>query len=110
MLLQLPIRELHHDTDVWGPNPEAFDANRFVGNSKTSKSLSYRPWSGGNTICPGRLFARRSANAFVAILLTKYHVTVESRTFPRADGGRPSPGVVTLGQREDMKLRLTPRN
>jgi cytochrome P450 len=82
MPLQLPIRELHYDTDIWGPKPERLDPNRFVDNPKLSQSLSYRPWGGGHTLCPGRLFARRSANAFVAILLTKYDVAVESRTFP----------------------------
>ena len=107
---QLPIRELHYDTDIWGSRPESLDPNRFVESPKLSQSLSYRPWGGGHTLCPGRLFARRSVNAFVAILLTKYDVAVASNTFPRADGARPSPGVVTVGQGEDLKLRLTSRN
>jgi cytochrome P450 len=108
--LQLPIRELHYDTNVWGPTPEKLNPNRFVENPKLSQSLSYRPWGGGHTLCPGRLFARRSVNAFVAILLTKYDVAIASNGFPKADGARPSPGVVTLGQGEDLKLRLTPQN
>ncbi|KAH3961190.1 hypothetical protein HBI56_209870 [Parastagonospora nodorum] len=108
--IMLSIRELHYDAEVWGTKSDALDANRFIDNPKMSKSPSYRPWGGGHTLCPGRLFARRSANAFVAILLTKYDVAVESTTFPRADGGRPSPGIVTLGQGEDLKVRLIPRN
>jgi hypothetical protein len=108
-LLQLPIRELHYDTDIWGSNPERLDPDRFVKNTKLSKILSYRPWGGGHTLCPGRFFARRSANAFVAILLTKYNVAVESSAFPKGDGARPSPGVVTVGRGQDVKLRLTPR-
>ena len=107
--LQLPIRELHHDTKIWGSEPEKLEPNRFVDNPKVSQSGSYRPWGGGHTLCPGRLFARRSVNAFVAILLTKYDVAVVSNAFPKADGARPSPGVVTVGQGEDLKLRLTPR-
>jgi cytochrome P450 len=109
-ILQLPIRELHYDTNFWGPKPEKLDPNRFVENPKLSQSLSYRPWGGGHTLCPGRLFARRSANAFVAILLTKYDVAIASNGFPKADGARPSPGVVTVRQGEDLKLRLRTRN
>jgi cytochrome P450 len=106
---QLPIRELHYDADIWGTNPESLHPNRFVENSKLNKSLSYRPWGGGHTLCPGRFLARRSAIAFVAILLSKYDIAVESSTFPKGDGARPSPGVVTMGQGEDVKLRLTLR-
>jgi len=108
--LKLPIRELHYDTDIWGSQPESLNPNRFVENSKLSKSLSYRPWGGGHTLCPGRVFARRSANAFVAVLLTRYNVAMESSAFPKVDAGRPSPGIVTVGRGEDVQLRLTPRN
>jgi cholesterol 7alpha-monooxygenase len=110
MPLQLPIRELHYDVDIWGSTPETLDPNRFLNNSKLSKSHSYRPWGGGHTLCPGRFLARRSASAFVAILLTRYNVAVESATFPHGDGTRPSPGVVTVTRGEDLKLRLTPRS
>ncbi|PVI04820.1 cytochrome P450 [Periconia macrospinosa] len=104
----LPIRELHYDSDFWGADTESLNPKRFV-NSNLSKSHSYRPWGGGHTLCPGRHLARRSANIFVAILLCKYNVTVESSRFPKSDGARPSPGVVTVGQGEDLKLRLMPR-
>lgn len=107
---QLPIRELHYDTDTWGPEPDRLNPNRFLDNSKLSTSLSYRPWGGGNTLCPGRLLARRAANAFVAFLSTKYDVAVDSMTFPKGDGARLSLCVVTVGQDEDMKLPLTPRS
>ncbi|KAF2652997.1 cytochrome P450, partial [Lophiostoma macrostomum CBS 122681] len=106
---QLPIHELHYDTEIWGAEPGSLDPNRFVENPKLSKSQSYRPWGGGHTLCPGRFLAKRSANAFVAILVTKYNVTVQSDTFPKSDGARPSPGVVTIGRGEDLKLRLRPR-
>jgi hypothetical protein len=42
-------------------------------------------------------------------LLTRYNGVVESGTFPKGDGVRPSPGVVTVGRGEDLELRITPR-
>jgi cholesterol 7alpha-monooxygenase len=60
-------------------------------------------------LCPGRFFARRTVNAFVAILLSKYDLEVVSANFPKADGARPSPGVVAMDQGQDVKMRCTPR-
>jgi hypothetical protein len=57
----------------------------------------------------GHFFTRRSANVFIAVLLTRYNGVVESGTFPKGDGVRPSPGVVTVGRGEDLELRITPR-
>lgn len=108
MKLQLPMRELHYDTEVWGDRPDLLKMDRFI-DSKLSKSLSFRPWGGGHTLCPGRIFSRRSVNAFVSILLAKHKITVESSRFPKGDETRPSPGIVTLGRGEDLKLRLVPR-
>lgn len=61
-------------------------------------------------MCSGRLLARRSIYAFVAILLARYDIEVEpGSVFPQADGARPSPGVILVGKGEDVKLRCTPR-
>jgi cytochrome P450 len=109
MFAQLPIRQLHYNEDTWGPGPESLSATRFLENPKLSKSISYRPWGGGHTLCPGRFLARKSANAFVAILLSRYDVTIDNTNFPKADGARPSPGVISVAQGEDLALRLMPR-
>lgn len=106
--MQLPIRELHCDLPIWGTESDSLAPKRFA-NPHVSKSQSFRPWGGGHTLCPGRHFARRSASTFVAVLLSKYDVAVESKSFPKSDGARPSPGVVTIGQGEDFKLQLKPR-
>jgi cytochrome P450 len=108
-LFKLPIRELHYNTEIWGANIENLEPSRFVDNPKLFKSLSYRPWGGGHTLCPGRFLAIRIANGFLAALLTRYNVAMVSSAFPRGDGGRPSPGITTLDRDADLKLRLTPR-
>jgi cytochrome P450 len=107
---QLPIRELHYEQGTWGPTPNTLSANRFMDNPRLSKSPSYRPWGGGHTLCPGRNLARRSVNAFLAIILSRFDVALESGTFPQNDGARPSPGVVPVAQGQDLQLLLTPRH
>jgi cytochrome P450 len=74
-----------------------------------SRNLSFRPWGGGHTLCPGQFLAKRSVKAFVAILLSKYDLKVESTSFPTADDAKPSPGVMLVGKGQDVKFRCTPR-
>jgi cholesterol 7alpha-monooxygenase len=103
------IQELHYDTDVWGQTPDQLEPNRFVQNPKLAKHTSYRPWGGGHSLCPGRFLARRLGNAYITILLSSYDIHLESSSFPRGDGTRPSPGVLCVGQDEDVLLKLTRR-
>ncbi|KAF3054024.1 hypothetical protein E8E11_008790 [Didymella keratinophila] len=107
--IMLPISALHHDASIWGTSPAVLDSNRFVSNPKLAKSTSYRPWGGGPTMCPGRFFARRSVNALVAILLTRYELEVVSDEFPEMDGARPSPGIAPVTKGHDVKVKCTPR-
>ena len=101
---------LHFDPQAWGSQPHVFKPNRFRENAKDSKSQSYRPWGGGQTLCPGRVFARRSINAFVALLLSRYDITVDPTHFPVADGAKPSPGVILVAQGEDVILKCLTRS
>jgi cytochrome P450 len=103
------MKELHFDPQIWGSDSTKIQPNRFNENAKLAKSPSYRPWGGGHTLCPGRLFARRSINAFVAILLSRYELEAEFTNFPKADGARPSPDVILVAQGQDVRLRCTPR-
>jgi hypothetical protein len=52
---------------------------------------------------------RRAVNALVAILLSRYDIEPVSKVFPRADGARPSPGVILVEQGQDVQLRCTTR-
>ncbi|KAF2732252.1 putative cytochrome P450 [Polyplosphaeria fusca] len=107
--IMLPIRGLHYDESIWGASPDTLHPKRFLENPKMAKNTSFRPWGGGHTLCPGRFLARRMVNVFVAELLSKYEIGVESNVFPRGDGARPAPGVIPWRKGDDVLLRLTPR-
>ncbi|KAL8720936.1 MAG: hypothetical protein Q9181_007815 [Wetmoreana brouardii] len=63
----LPYRQLHFEASVFGPNVDAFEAERFLAKSDLSKSPSFRPFGGGTTYCPGRHVARRELLTFAAL-------------------------------------------
>ena len=83
------------------------DPDRFEKNPKLSSSKSYRPFGGGNTLCPGRHVAKRSLGYALALLVIRYEITVDTertknggpRThknlppFPRLNITKPSPGA-----------------
>lgn len=60
----LPFRQLHFNEMVFGENASKFDAERFLRNKSLSKSMSFRPFGGGSTYCPGRYVARREVLVF----------------------------------------------
>lgn len=105
----LSISALHYDAQTWRPQSSTFQPDRFIANPKLSKGQGFRPWGGGPTLCPGRFFARRSVNAVVAILLSRYDIEVVSGKFPGMDSARPSPGVAPVLRGQDVKIRCTVR-
>jgi cytochrome P450 len=113
--IKVPFRQLHLNKAVWGPEPLDFDPRRFQENPKLAKSPSYRPWGGGHSMCPGRFLAKRSIYAFIALLLARYEVSVETLDgseplFPKGDGTKPSPGVEAIAEGEDVVLKLERRS
>jgi hypothetical protein len=91
-----------------------FEPQRFLNNKAMYHSSSYRPFGGGNTICPGRNLARKSIYTFTAILLGRYDVslaeTVEfmagKQSFPRIDDTKPGLGALAPVHGDDVILIL----
>lgn len=109
--------------DVWGAEPSTIVPFRFADNAKLQNSKSYRPFGGGNTLCPGRFVAKRSMGYAVALLVSRYDVSMVpeqmrnggKRTdtslppFPRLDTTKPSPGASLPHEGEDVVLLLGKR-
>jgi len=100
---------IHFNPDIWGPDAHAFDPRRFLvpAKSKSNSSTStptateskdkypdparptlpakldrgaFRPFGGGNNLCPGRHFAQTEILAFTALLVAGFELSA-------ADGG-----------------------
>jgi cytochrome P450 len=67
------IPGLHRDTTVWGPDPDAFDPDRFApGRAKERPAHSYKPFGTGERACIGRQFAVHEATLVLGLLLHRY--------------------------------------
>ncbi|KAL8767545.1 MAG: hypothetical protein Q9209_005962 [Squamulea sp. 1 TL-2023] len=125
-LVLVPYRLLHLDPHVWGANAAAFDADRFLHNNDLTRNPSYRPFGGGQHLCPGRYLAKRAIYTFIAVVLARFEIRLDETTsalspdgigkdqrvkqkFPRAENLKP--GLATLGPRdgEDVLLCCSPR-
>ncbi|PVH94312.1 cytochrome P450 [Periconia macrospinosa] len=116
-------RQLHLNRAVWGQDPLQMEPYRFEENAKLQNSISYRPFGGGNTLCPGRFVAKRSIAYAIALMVLRYNMEIDlERTksggikthkdlppFPRLDTTKPSPGVGLPHVDDDIFLSLKKR-
>ena len=116
--VMVPYRQLHFDRDVWGDNVSEFDPDRFLSGKHLSRSLSFRPFGGGQHLCPGRFLARQAVFTFVAVALSRFHISLDTATsqdgkggqrFPRADESKPALGALAPISGDKVVLRLNPR-
>jgi len=122
--VMVPYRQLHFDKDVWGENVAEFDPERFLKQKHLARSPSYRPFGGGQHLCPGRFLARHAVFNFVALVLARYDVGLATigdkdtyyrgalggrQRFPRADESKPGLGTLSPIPGDNVILRLAPR-
>ena len=106
--LMIPYRQLHFNEAIFGDDVKAFDPERFIKRKDLARSPSWRPFGGGQTLCPGRLVAQQTVFIFVAMLLHRFNIEIEMpQKFPSPDEGKPVLGI--MGTDDDLAVRLTPR-
>jgi len=88
-IVVMPSSLLHHDPDIH-KNPEVFDSKRFLstelgGSGTPVSSLTLRPFGGGISYCPGRLFAEKQVVGYLAALCAKFdpEMNLIGREIPR---------------------------
>ncbi|KAL9060601.1 MAG: hypothetical protein Q9162_000552 [Coniocarpon cinnabarinum] len=111
--LIIPMRQLHRDERVWGESADTFDATRFAQRKDLLRHPAYRPFGGGVTLCPGRALAKEEAFGFVAMLLHRYDIVLDTKakqqTFPEFDRKKPVIGLIPPADEADIILEVTPR-
>ena len=123
--VMVPYRQLHFNEDVWGEDASVFNPDRFYKSKGLSRHASFRPFGGGQHLCPGRFVARHAVFTFVALTLSRYDVDLDSQQssskrgrsaqprsprFPRIDVSKPGLGSLSPAKDDKVLLRLTPRN
>ncbi|KAL7788825.1 cytochrome P450 [Trichoderma afarasin] len=108
--LMIPFRQLHFDRGVFGETADSFDHERFLKKATLTQSNNWRPFGGGNTMCPGRHMAKRSVLLFVAMLLHRFDVEMDGyQPIPAAEEGKPVLGIMSIKGTDDLRVRLTTR-
>lgn len=109
--LMIPNRHLHLDANVFGQAVQYFDSERFVKRRSVLRSLNWRPYGGGATMCPGRYLAKQSVISFVVVLLHSYDIELFGhQKFPRLEDGYPVLGIMSSKERDDLLVRISPAN
>ncbi|KAM0161258.1 hypothetical protein ACHAPG_002461 [Botrytis cinerea] len=110
--LMIPYRQLHLDRQAWGRNARDFDPERFLKDKSLLRSQNFRPFGGGHTLCPGRFIAKKSIYAILALLFSRYDVTLDTdaanQKFPRIDDATAGIGTLAPMPGEDVKLVIKP--
>ncbi|MEU3611839.1 cytochrome P450 [Streptomyces sp. NPDC006872] len=66
---------LHRDPEVWGPDAERFDPDRFDAAAVRARAPhTYKPWGTGARACIGRQFALHEATLVLGLLLRRYEL------------------------------------
>ncbi|KAK7987214.1 cytochrome P450 oxidoreductase [Apiospora saccharicola] len=105
--LMLVHRELMLDEEVWGSDAASFNPERFLDNGALLRSKSYTPFGGGPMLCPGRFMARGEVMVFLALLISRFNVTVlPTKPFPRLDT-KTGAGQGILGPKHGDDLLLS---
>jgi cytochrome P450 len=120
-MVMIPGRPAHFATDVWGDDANCFDAERFLFKGKEPdgtktpakhpKLKDLKPFGGGSTLCPGRLFASNEVLSYVAIVLRNFDLLIpEGQQMAKVDSATPTVGtylsdhpvLITLKLREEV--------
>ncbi|MEG3627814.1 cytochrome P450 [Streptomyces poriticola] len=69
---------LHRDPEVWGPDAERFDPDRFeAGAVRSRPPHTFKPFGTGARACIGRQFALHEAALVLGLLLRRYELRPE---------------------------------
>lgn len=108
----LPSAHLHKSKSAWGNDVREFRPERILEVGSSSKSL--RPFGGGETLCPGRFFARRAVIAFVASMLQYFDLRMSGADgfYERAANPKMKSSLVVdaSGERDGLRLHVAARS
>ncbi|KAL5355556.1 cytochrome P450 [Aspergillus floccosus] len=115
VIFQFPADAVHHDPEIY-PNPDEFDGYRFLRLRETVDSNRFHfasvsdtmlGFGAGTHACPGRFFTALAVKLIVAVLLTRYEVTLTENP-----GVRPANGYndFNMGPSREAKITLRRRS
>ena len=108
--VMIPYRQLHFNEEIFGTDVHNFNPDRFLHDASLLRKSTWRPFGGGQTMCPGRFVAKNAVITFVALLFYRYDVElVGDQAFPRAELRKPVLGIMTSKDGDDLLVRFKAR-
>ncbi|KAK6931101.1 Cytochrome P450 [Dillenia turbinata] len=77
--LSIPILALHHDPNIWGPDVDLFNPERFsegVAKATKNNTTAFIPFGFGPRTCVGLNFATTEAKITLCMILQRYSFTL----------------------------------
>ena len=110
----IPYRQVMLDESVYGEGSDQFNHERFLKNPGLLKSINYKPFGGGVTLCPGRALAQKEVLTFVALALGKFRVKLPAgkgpscaKSMPEMNTRTPCLGIMGPETGDDIAVTLS---
>ncbi|RKL16457.1 hypothetical protein BFJ68_g5069 [Fusarium oxysporum] len=113
--VQMPTAFIHADPTTWGADADVFDHTRFLKSKvltkeqKTRRAAAFRPFGGGNTLCPGRHFASYEVLTFAGSILLGFDMAPTTKTFNVPQMDRSKLPLTSLKPAGDIKVSMPRR-
>jgi len=83
-LISIPAAAIHYDEKLH-PDPDEFHPDRFMdkalGGGGENAGRTLKPFGGGASYCPGRLFGEKQMMGFIAALIMRFDVQMVEEDF-----------------------------
>ncbi|KNB01159.1 hypothetical protein FOXG_04458 [Fusarium oxysporum f. sp. lycopersici 4287] len=113
--VQMPTAFIHADPTTWGADADVFDHTRFFKSKvltkeqKIRRAAAFRPFGGGNTLCPGRHFASYEVLTFAGSILLGFDMAPTTKTFNVPQMDRSKLPLTSLKPAGDIKVSMSRR-
>lgn len=109
-ILLIPSAVQHRNRTAWGNDAGTFKYTRFMQRRGKQSRAAYRPFGGGQTLCPGRHFASTEIMMFSAICVLRFDIVpTEGKWVEPTTEQSPSGASFPIPD-EDIMLEFRPRN
>ena len=80
--IQLNLKGLHHDREVWGEDVDVYRPERFLnGGFQALPPNSWKPFGNGMRACIGRSFAEQEMVINIALVLQRFQIQLADPTY-----------------------------
>lgn len=95
-MLSVPTYTIHHSQDIWGPDVNDFNPDRWDSITARQKN-AFLPFSYGPRACVGRNVAEMELKLIVSTVVRRYHVFLRQESLDTREGFLRKPVGLEIG-------------